>query len=69
MIKYSKEKIETIPNIFKAHWYQKWMDEQKKPQEYLGKFAILIPEKRTKQGKLLSRGKWITEGIDFEIMD
>lgn len=68
MKKYNQAEIEQIPNIFKCHWYKEWIDEQKKPQEYLGKLAILIPDQRTKQGKLIKANGWITEGIDFEIV-
>lgn len=63
MKKYTQIEIDRIPNILKCHWYKEWVEEQKKPQEYLGKLAILI------QGKSYKELYWITEEIDFIITE
>lgn len=65
MKKYTRNEIERIPNILKCHWYESWIKEQNKPMEYLGKLAILI---KVRKGKKIS-SEWVTEGIDFEIID
>lgn len=34
-----------IPMILKCHWYKEWIEEQKKPIDYLGRLAILVKGK------------------------
>lgn len=63
MKKYTQAQINNIPMIFKSHWDEKWIEEQGKPDEYLGKLAILI------QGKKVGESHWETEGIDFNIIN
>lgn len=65
MKKYSKEEIKNIPAILKCEWYEEWVNEQKKPKDYIGRLAILTQVKSI--GKA-PKGVWITEGIDFVIV-
>jgi hypothetical protein len=65
MKKYTEQEVMNIPNILKCHWDQEWINEMKKPQEYIGKLAILTT---TKGSGKAPKGVWITEGIDFQIV-
>lgn len=62
MKKYTQQEIDRIPNILKCHWYKEWIEEQKKPDDYLGRLAIIV------KGKKINDSRWITEGVDFEIL-
>lgn len=63
MEKYTQQEIDRIPSILKCRWNEEWIKEDKKPIDYLGRLAII------KKGKNLSDNRWITEGVDFIIVD